>query len=229
MEATDNRDVDFLSEQKKGIVKEYDMLRSQIDNAIERMDKYYIQAVVALLVTFFFQRGVSVFFIAIGLIVALALQLKILECKNMVSYNAAYLMVFIENPEMGLMYETRVQKLRMRVWDKKKKKGKKDNIFVSSLKRLKSIIGKLGYRIKNALIGAFALVVVASYFSNNKIVSTVFHLNSDAILNGNKSLIKFVVLSLLALANVVFAIHLCVDKKKPQEFAKAWQEIKLNE
>ena len=216
--------VDYNVELKKGIIREYDMVRNQIDNAIARMDKYYIQAVAVLLLGVFFQRNANAFLLAMGLLVTLTLQLKILECKNMVSYNAAYLMVFIENRKMGLMYETRVQQYRMKYWDSNNK-YRRDRTKKRTRCSLKESVGKFGYRIKNAMVGAFALIVIACFYRNNLNLNFVFCWDMNTLIYCS----KFIGLSLLALANVIFAIYLCIDKKKPQEMAEEWKKIKARE
>lgn len=188
------------------------------------MDKYYIQAVAVLLLGVFFQRSANAFLLAMGLLVALALQLKILECKNMVSYNAAYLMVFIENQDMELMYETRVQQYRMEFWDSKNK-VKKGRTKEKTWNSIKKAVGKFGYRIKNAIVGAFALIVIVCYYRNNLILDFEFCRDMKTVIYCS----KIIGLSLLALANVIFAIYLCIDKKKPQEMAEDWKKIRTSE
>ncbi|MBR4342124.1 MAG: hypothetical protein IKP88_05420 [Lachnospiraceae bacterium] len=217
---------DSVVEYKKGIVREYDMVRSQIDNAIARMDTYYIQAVVVLAAGTFFQNNVNIFILAMGLVVTLALQLKILECKNMVSYNAAYLMVFIENRDMGLMYETRVQRYRTGFWgyqdDGKGKVNKKEKTKdkKEKAKEIFNLAARFGYRIKNALVGAFALIFIVCYVRYN----LWSNWNADVI-----SWIKLVVISILAIANLVLACVLCFVEKQPQKMAKKWKEIQKSE
>ena len=190
--------------------KEYDMLRGQIDNAIARMDKYNIEAMAVLLLDVFFNRNVSIFVDVMGLLVALFFLLKIIECRNMVAYNATYLTEFVENKDLGLMYESRVQKLRGTFWNSKKAE-------YGGYKKLMLVILQIGYKIKYTMIGIFALVVLSCF------VIRIWPLNSGL------KVFKVVILSAETFVILLYTFILLACNRITGEFKVAWNRIKDKE
>ena len=188
----------------KPIEKEYDMVRSQIDKAIERMDKYNLQAITVLLLNVFFQSEISVYIYIMGVFVALILLCKIIECRNMVFYNAMYLVVFVEDENLGLQYESRVQKLYSGM--------KKTNL--KGLRRLLHSIYMIGYKLKHTMIGVFSIIVVGSFIIRNSPIT------------GWLNWIKVIILSMEAMTIVIFTICLLFDGVIKKEYKRKWEEIK---
>lgn len=177
--------------------KEFSQVRSQIDKAIERQDNYFLSTFTLLGIGNIFQNAANIYFGVVVLCVSWFLIMKIIECRNMVFYNTTYLMVFIENADEKLLYETRVQNLRKIFW--------MDNNFLISKKIYRKLY-KFGYYTKNGIVCVFALLL-----SLQMIISIV-------PLDNPKAIIKFIAISVVTFLNVIYTIMLMNDRFLTKEF-----------
>lgn len=193
---------------KQGINEEFSQIRSMIEKSAERQDNYFLSAFTLLGVGNIFQKDTSFYFGLVLLCISLFLVLKIIECRNAVFYNTSYLLVFIENKESNLFYETRFQKMRKIFWKDK------EGIFK---KKTYNFFYKFGYYIKNGIICVLAFLL----FTQMSISIFPIRTKIDII----QLLIVFIVTILI----IIYSILLMNDRFLTKEFLEKWLEIKKEE
>lgn len=194
--------------QMAGILEEYSQVRTMLDKACDRQDTYFLSAFTILGVGNIFQQS-SVFYFGMTLLcISLFINLKIIECRNMTFYNTTYLVTFLESEKYGLLYETRIQKLRKIFWSKGSgitQKGIYNTFY------------RFGYYIKNGIICMMVIVL------------SIQTIHSLLPIDSNIKIIKLVLVIAITLLNIIYSYILLNDRFLTGEFLKKWKQIKNKE
>ncbi|MCQ2442574.1 MAG: hypothetical protein MJ077_05555 [Oscillospiraceae bacterium] len=191
-----------------GIMEEYSQVRSMLEKSCERQDTYFLSSFTILGVGNIFQKG-SVFYLGITLLcISLFINLKIIECRNMTFYNTTYLVTFLEDAQYGLLYETRIQKLRGIFW--------KDKSGITQ-KNIYNRFYRFGYYIKNGIICIMVIFLAIQTTESLLPIDTV----------GKK--LKLFLVIIITVLNLVYSYVLLNDRFLTGEFLKKWKKIKEEE
>lgn len=199
--------MDKIDLKKESTEQEYSMLKQEIQLAVQRQDQYFLLVFSMLGIGSIVDNYISnINFLIFILMSTVFIQLKIIECRTIVIYTAAYMLTFLETPS-GIMFENRFNAIRINFW-----KGEHLNLVEEN--KLVHAFRKFGYFIKNSIIFWMALFIYIGIVENA--------LGLDVL----PKIIYIVLGTLLIIVNFIYAIMLISDRKLTKLYIKNWKILK---
>ena len=191
--------------------KEYLMLRSEIEECLKKQDQVFSTIISILGLTNVFSHiSENVLFLFLILFLSTLLQLRMLECRNIVYYISTYMSVFLEK-DSDFKWETRLRKFKIEGYGYEN--------------------GKLGKKIINKVVVRFGRIV-KHFIILGLVAFMVFRI----VVNVYKSyyvlcikIVLYVVAGLFMIFNILYAYTLSTDKVNYDAYLKRWEKIRKKE
>lgn len=188
--------------------KEYEMLRKEAEENIEKQDNlnnviFTILGLSVVCSTWY----ENVFFMITIIFISLILQAQIIQCRNVVYYVSTYLSLLEEKSEESIRWEKRLQEFR-----------KKQFGLELGLNPI-NIINWFSFKCQKVLKN-FGNLSLATYMFVRLIQIVI----SNEI-NEKYAIIVCVSGSIIYFLNIIFTIAICTDEKMYNKYIKQWREV----
>ena len=191
--------------------KEYLMLRSEVEENLNKQDQVFVIVISILGLTNVFSHiSENIVFLFFILFLSTLLQLRMLEYRNIVYYISTYMVIFLEK-DSDFKWETRLRKFKKKGYAYEEGKLRKKIINI--------MVIRLGRIIKHFIILGLVVFILL------RIVVNIY--KSYYLLWIKLGL--YVVALFLGIFNILYAYTLSSDKTNYDVYLKRWENIRKQE
>ena len=185
--------------------KEYNILRSELEDNIKKQDSLFALVFTILGVTSVFSTWYeNIAFLILVLFITALLQVKVLECRNVVYYISTYLKVIENKYHSEIQWESRIAQFK----DVKYKPIlHKTYIYVLAIK-----IGRLLKHFGNLAFSLFIFFRIINM--------AIYDINSF-----NNKVINIILAAICLILNILYTYVICTDRAILPIYTEKWQTI----